>query len=148
MAEPEFHSHSGAKLKELKAGLEWAIDAGTPTYKSCLGGEKTWQEASDYVICLNAHKYLGHDDWRLPSTHELTRLVSRVAAGTNQKTSRPGMKSLGIKNLQSSLYWSSGYMSDGIALAVDILVSGESHPVNVMNTLYVWPVRTSQKEGH
>jgi hypothetical protein len=36
----------------------------------------TWQSALDYVACLNANNYLGHNDWRLPNINELESLVN------------------------------------------------------------------------
>ncbi|KJR40765.1 protein of unknown function DUF1566 [Candidatus Magnetoovum chiemensis] len=46
--------------------LKWAEDASTPTIGKCIGGAMTWDSATVYVRCLNASRYLGHNDWRLP----------------------------------------------------------------------------------
>lgn len=144
-AEQGFHSYSGVKIQDKETRLEWAVDAGTPSFKSCSGGKKMWQDASDYVTCLNSNKYLGHSDWRLPSTKEITRLVSKIA---NHKYGIAGtkLKEQGFKNLQPSLYWSSNLLTDEVALAVEVIMNGESsHPVGTSNTLYVLPVRGGNK---
>jgi len=140
-AEQKFVLHDNSKMEDTDTGLEWAVDAGAPSFKSCGGGKKTWQEAADYVTCLNSNKYLGHADWRLPSTSELSRLVSKIAKTHKNDIAGPKLKELGFKNVQASLYWSSVVVSDEVALAVEVLTSGEFHTVGKLNTLYVWPVR-------
>lgn len=149
-ADQEFLLHSNAKIEDTETGLEWALDAGTPSFRNCAGGKKTWQQAVEYVNCLNSKKYLGHADWRLPSTHELSRLIGKLAQ-ENKKEHKyeiagPKLKELGFKNIQSSLYWSSVAPTDEVALAVEVLTSGEFHTVGKLNTLYVWPVRGEKKK--
>lgn len=136
-----FLSYSGVKIKDLKTGLEWAIDAGTPSFKSCPGGKKTWLEAVAYVSCLNSNNYLGHSDWRLPPPHELSSLIGKLAHEEEHELAGPRLKELGFKNIQPSMYWSSVAASGEIALAVEVLTSGESHLVGTLNKLNVWPVR-------
>ncbi len=63
-------------------GLVWMRDAGTPTIGSCTGGAKTWQQALDYVGCLNSINHLGHNDWRLPNINELESVVNAEEANT------------------------------------------------------------------
>lgn len=134
-----------SKMEDTDSGLEWAIDAGTPSFMDCAGGKKTWQEAYDYVNCLNAREYLGYRDWRLPSTHELSGLVSKLAHEYKKERgyeiAGPRLKELGFTNIKPSLYWSSISLGDEAALAVEVLTGGEFHPVGKLNALYVWPVR-------
>jgi len=140
-AEQGFQSHSSATIKDMETDLEWAVDAGMPSFKGCVGGKKTWPEAAAYVKCLNAHKYHGHSDWRLPNTFELSHLVYKLSRRHALKIAGPKLKEMQVKNIQSSLYWSSASMSDGVAMAVEVLTDGESHPMGTSNRLNVWPVR-------
>ncbi len=147
-ANQQFLLHSSTKIEDTGTGLDWAIDAGTPSFGKCNGGKKTWQEAVNYVNCLNSNKYLGYGDWRLPSAHELSGFISKIAK-TNKIEHKhdiagPKLKELGFKNIQPSLYWSSVATGE-VALAVEVLTSGGFHPVGKLNTLYIWPVRGGKK---
>ncbi len=136
-----------AKIEDTETGLEWAVDAGAPSFGNCAGGRKTWQESVEYVECLNVNEYLGHRDWRLPSPHELSGLISRLAheykIERKSQIAAPKLKELGFRNIQPSLYWSS-VASGEAAMAVEVLTTGESHPVGKLNALYVWPVRSGR----
>lgn len=147
-ADQQFLLHNGTKMEDTATGLEWAIDAGTPSFGKCNGGKKTWDEAADYLDCLNSSAYLGHNDWRIPSVKELSSLISKIAKANKIEhkydIAGPKLKKLGFKNIQPSLYWSSVATGE-VALAVEVLTSGEVHPVGKLNTLYVWPVRGGKK---
>jgi len=148
-ADQQFLLHDGAKMEDTRTGLEWAIDAGTPSFGKCNGGKKTWYEAADYVNCLNTSAYLGHNDWRIPSVKELSRLISKIAKTNkiehNYDIAGPKLKELGFKNIKPSLYWSS-VATNEVALVVEVLTNGRFHPVGKLNTLYVWPVRGGRRE--
>ena len=144
----EFLLHNATKIEDTGTGLEWAIDVGTPSFGKCNGGKKTWQEASNYVNCLNSNEYLGYSDWRIPSVPELSRLISKLAKLNKigeYGIAGPELKKLGFKNIRPSLYWSSA-VTDEAALAVEVSTNGRFHPVGKLNTLYVWPVRGGKKE--
>ena len=147
-ADQQFLLHNGVKMEDTRTGLQWAIDAGTPSFGKCKGGKKTWYEAADYVSCLNSGAYLGYRDWRLPAAHELSGLISKIAKANKREhqygLSGPKLRELGFKNIQPSLYWSS--VSTGeIALAVEVLTNGRYHSVGKLNALYVWPMRGGRK---
>ncbi len=96
-------------------GLDWAPDGSTPTVGACTGGMKTWQEALDYVACLNTNIYLGYNDWRLPNKKELRSLV-------NYEEANPGawLNLQEFRNIQTQLgnyYLSSTTTADGPAFA-------------------------------
>ena len=107
-ASQQFLLRNGAKIEDTKTGLEWAINAGTPSLGKCNGGKKTWDEAADYVNCLNSSAYLGHNDWRIPSVKELSRLISTIAKvnkiAHKYDITKPKLKKLKFKNIQPSLY--------------------------------------------
>ncbi len=139
---------NSGRMADAGTGLEWAADAGTPSFGTCNGGEKTWQEAVDYVRCLNVRKYLGHGDWRVPSAPELSGLISKLAKAYKtehqQEIAGPKLKEIGFKNIRPSLYWSSAAANE-VALAVDVSTNGRYHPVGKWNTLSVWPVRGGKR---
>ncbi len=56
-------------------GLIWTKDTGALTIGLCTIGLMTWQNALDYIACLNDSKYLGFSDWRLPNRKELFSLI-------------------------------------------------------------------------
>jgi hypothetical protein len=66
-------------ITDALTGLMWARYANTPVYtgvtSTCAAGARTWQGASDYIVCLNANNYMFHADWRLPNKNELKSLV-------------------------------------------------------------------------
>jgi hypothetical protein len=51
----------------------------------------TFNEAAEYAAKLNREKYLGHDDWRVPSMDELNVLFNNraVIGGFNEDSSDP-----------------------------------------------------------
>ena len=70
---------------------------------ACSGGAKTWEQCLGYVNCLNAVRYLGYSDWRLPNANELASL-----ANTNAPNQLAWMAGLGFVVPQSAYgYWSS-----------------------------------------
>lgn len=60
-------------VRDAAAGLVWAREAAPyPT---------TWQEAGAYVAALNAGRFGGHADWRLPTVPELMTLLTPEPVG-------------------------------------------------------------------
>jgi hypothetical protein len=62
-----FHDNSNGAISDLATGLMWS--------KSDSGQGMNWQEALAWTQKKNAEKFLGHDDWRLPSVKELQSIV-------------------------------------------------------------------------
>jgi hypothetical protein len=58
-------------------GLIWTTQANTPGPQACAnaGHPMIWQEALNYVKCLNQQAYLGLNSWRLPNRKELRSLA-------------------------------------------------------------------------
>ena len=134
-------SQNGSTLKDLDTGLVWAADADTPSFMNCSGGKKTWQEAVNYVQCLNANGYLGQSDWRLPSVKELTTLFKAPPKGMSSTVAMQKLKEYGFKITHPSSYWSSDTPTNEIALVVDVLATGRVLVVGRSSTMNVWPVR-------
>jgi hypothetical protein len=144
---PRFTDLGDGTITDNLTGLIWTKDANAPGPASCSPATtKTWQEALDYVKCLNNNSYLGHNDWCLPNRKELFSLIDRSRYSPALPAGHP------FQHVQSNSflerYWSSttrvagtGYafsvsMSDG---TVDYGDKSDSYAVN--RHLYVWPVR-------
>ncbi|GJQ57318.1 MAG: hypothetical protein SCALA701_01190 [Candidatus Scalindua sp.] len=72
---PRFADNGDGTITDNLTGIMWMQDAGTVSIGQCVGGSKSWQEALDYVACLNSIHYLGYYDWRLPNRKEFESLT-------------------------------------------------------------------------
>jgi hypothetical protein len=63
----DFHDNGDGTITDRATGLVWS--------KSDSGKGMNWQEALAWAQRKNAEKFLGHDDWRLPSVKELQSIV-------------------------------------------------------------------------
>lgn len=129
-------SGTGTVVTDKLTGLMWTGDAGTPTVTgspTCSGGRRIWQEALDYVTCLNTNDYLGYNDWRLPNRKELESLIDRSMYSPALPPGHP------FVNVQGISYWSSTW-TDSFGWRVD-MDTGLSSAVSDFD-YYVWPVRT------
>lgn len=144
-------SGSGTVVIDNLTGLMWPRNAGTPSTGSCTGGAMTWQNALNYVACLNTGSgYLGYTDWRLPNVNELESLLH---AGFKQETcggwpctsNSRWLTEQGFINLKGISYWSStSNASDTYyAWGVNMLSSCISDVLKIWDH-YVWPVREEQ----
>jgi hypothetical protein len=73
-----FADNGNGTVTDKLTGLMWTQDALMPTVGSCAGASygKEWQEALDYVKCLNGAHHLGYNDWRLPNINELDSMIN------------------------------------------------------------------------
>jgi YVTN family beta-propeller protein len=147
---PRFADNSDQTITDNLTGLVWAKDGGTPTVGSCTGGAKTWQEALDYVACLNSTNYLGHTDWRLPNINELVSLAN------NYKESRLDnwLYSQGFSNVRiGDYYWSSTTDSSYSGISAFVMINGvvtsnwKTRSTYLNYNYIVWPVRAGQSGG-
>ena len=65
-AKHEYRNNGDGTVSDLKSGLMWQ-KAGSDAL--------IYEEARAYVVKLNREQFGGYDDWRLPTTEELTDLV-------------------------------------------------------------------------
>lgn len=73
---PRFADSGNQAVTDSLTGLIWTKSAKTPGPSVCTPGtETTWQGALDHIKCLNAHSYLGYNDWRLPNRKEIRTLI-------------------------------------------------------------------------
>lgn len=80
---PRFTANTDTTITDNLTGLIWISDGNLPDPGGCIhvwsgwgGPPVTWPAALDYVACLNANNYLGHNDWRLPNRKELRSLIN------------------------------------------------------------------------
>jgi len=136
-------SGTGTVVSDNLTGLMWAGDGGTPAFDICTGGTKTWQQALDYVTCLNSKKYLTYSDWRLPNRKELRSLVNH-----SQANSAAWLNTQGFNNMKagsfSDFYWSSTTAA-GDTYAWIVLIEGAFVIEGMKVTpYYALPVRAGQ----
>jgi len=134
---PRFTDNADQTSTDRLTGLVWSKEGKTIGPAACSPGTKTWQDALDYVKCINTNNYLGKSDWRLPNRNELASLVNH-----GQSNSAAWLNTLGFSNIQAYSYWSSSTypyntwnswsinMHDGAVTS-----TAKKHNINV------WPVR-------
>jgi hypothetical protein len=156
-------------VRDNLTGIEWMQDAGTPTVPGCFtgqagcfsgqctGGPKTWQQALDYVDCLNSILHLGHNDWRMPNINELNFVHGRLNPVSS--TYLTGwLTGRGFTNVQTE-YWSSTSAASSLtsfawAVGLDVgIVDYDPNNLSYYNGFhyYVWPVRrgpSPKRLGH
>jgi hypothetical protein len=163
---PRFTFNDDGTVIDNLTGLIWTKDADAPGPDGCLpqsaqhfwqqgeGKIMKWQQALEYVQCLNRSNYLGYNDWRLPNRRELWSLMNH-----GELPSFLWLTSLGFENLSSRkcYYWSStSYAIDpkyswGVSmLSGNINAGGYGLQSNLQNFIatflkddywHVWPVR-------
>jgi len=122
-------------------GLMWAGGPGndTPGPNSCNPRvTKTWQEALDYIKCLNNNNYLGYSDWRMPNKKEwfskMDFSVTYSIGGQNNKNPNAGYVTSTSYPLPRYAYFTGSnntvYRPGIYALSKDV------------QFFYVWPVRS------
>jgi hypothetical protein len=139
---PRFTDHLDGTVTDSLTDLMWTKDGNAPGPVSCDPGvAKTWQEALDYVACLNVEAYLGHGDWRLPNRNELRSLVNYGVHSADW------LNAQGFTNVQGLGYWTSttcayddltsnAWFVDLGTITVDYTGKGSTRPV--------WAVRSSE----
>ncbi|MCK9417911.1 MAG: YDG domain-containing protein [Nitrospirae bacterium] len=120
--------------------LVWTKNANSPGPSACSpGGLKTWQQALDYIKCLNSNNYLGYNDWKLPNRKELYSLTDK-----SNHALPSGNPFLNVM----PYYWSSTTSVSNAQFAWVIGINdyyGIAYNVNKSSGEYVWPVRLGQK---
>ena len=135
---------NGGSITDRLTGLTWMKDGSTPVVGSCVGGGKTWQQALDYVACLNTANYLGHNDWRLANRNELNSLFnSRTVPNSSWLISQ------GFNSVQATWYWSSTTVAASTTSAwlVNMADGNNGWTGKTSYSTYAWPVRGSSTSG-
>ena len=116
----DFHDNGDGTITDRATGLMWS--------KADSGQGMNWQDALAWVQKKNAEKFLGHDDWRLPSVKELQSIVdyTRSPDTTHSPAIDPIFNCTTITNeahqADYPFYWSAtthaGFMGGGAAMYV------------------------------
>ena len=101
----DVHANGDGTVTDRATGLMWS--------QADSGRGMNWQDALAWVQQQNAAKYLGHDDWRLPSVKELQSLVDYTRSP--ETTHSAAIDALfncttitnGARQLDYPYYWSS-----------------------------------------
>jgi hypothetical protein len=129
-----FLSPDRTTVRDANQGVTWLADAnlaGDAAVRAAMGvegirpnGTMTYDTALRWVEALNKARYLGHDDWQLPTT-PLQDDTCAVAAGPDGNSFGPGCKGSAMGRLYSAGFLA-GYPT-AIARATNHLVSPFHH---------------------
>jgi hypothetical protein len=116
----DFHDNNDGTITDRATGLMWS--------KADSGNGMNWQDALAWVQKKNTEKYLGHNDWRMPSVKELQSIVdyTRSPDTTNSAAINPLFECTQITNeggkADYPFYWTStthaGFHGGGAAMYV------------------------------
>ena len=157
--EPRFIKNSDATVTDRFTGLIWTLDAraseamGGGDCDHCLvrtDGRAEWQEALDYVACLNGLEagegHLGHNDWRLPNVHELRSLVDFSRTDPALSAGHPFTH----VDVSTYGYWTATTHFPGGAVSRAWRVMFGRYRVDLSGkttALHVWPVRGGKQSS-
>ena len=116
----DLHDNADGTITDRATGLMWS--------KADSGQGMNWQDALAWVQKKNAERFLGHDDWRLPSVKELQSIVdyTRSPDTTHSPAIDPLFTCTTITNSAHQddypFYWSAtthaGFLGGGAAMYV------------------------------
>lgn len=138
---PRFSENDDETVTDNLTGLIWPADGNTPAVGACAAGWRGWEEAIDYVACVNSENYLGYNDWRLPNINELETLLH---AGADNPAD--WLNTQGFSGVKEDGYWSSTIydFNAGNAWIAYIHDGGTVYPADKSIVYDVLPVRGGQ----
>lgn len=143
---PRFTDNGDGTATDNLTGIVWAKEAGAPSVGACAGGILTWQEAINYVACLNTNNYLGYSDWILPNINEMESLVDAEQWNIGVPALPEGHP---FTNVQANYYWSStnfAYLPFNSAWNIH-MAYGDVSAYSRNYGAYVWPMRSVLAAG-
>lgn len=102
-----FHDNGNDTVSDLATGLMWS--------KPDSGKGMDWKAALAWVRAMNAQKYGGHDDWRLPNAKELQSIVdyTRAPDTTHSAAIDPVFETTQMSDGDYPFFWTSTTHLDG-----------------------------------
>jgi hypothetical protein len=130
-----FQTNQGTVL-DSGTGLMWTRDAAMAEFPL------SWSEALTFVKEMNASRFAGHADWKLPHRRELQSLVSYETITPSLPAEHP------FENVFHGYYWTSTTCVRLPDQAWYIHLGGARVFKGMKSNAYmVWPVRVAE-EGH
>ena len=131
---------SDKTVKDKRIDLIWTQNANL--------GKRDWKGAFKLVKELNAKKYAGFKDWRLPSKDEVKSLGDYARSlgddgSTNTRKPYQLFNQMGFYEVQAGYYWSGTEYGFVSAWGVS-MVNGSVGNDFKDGGNYVWPVRSGQ----
>jgi hypothetical protein len=110
-----FQENSDGTVTDSEEDLQWPIKDS----RKELGKWLNWDEANAYVTACNEQKYLGHDDWRLPTKSEVRSLLRSEQAYRviflKQKTKKPARSVANYQAGGETSFWTNETRFDSYA---------------------------------
>jgi hypothetical protein len=130
-ADRRFCDHENGTITDRLSGLMWTKSA------NLARGKRVWPEAKEFVVRLNAKKYCGYNDWRLPAVEDLRTLIDYSKESPVLPDRHPFL------HLVSGIYWSSDLNAKDhdYVWCVDVRNSRVDYYNKINHREYVWPVR-------
>lgn len=145
---PRFTDNGNGTVSDNLTGLMWTQDANVMKTRDPLfdtdsasgDGRVIWQHSLDYINKLNTDKYLGHNDWRVPTVRELGSLID---TSRNVPALPTGHLFYNVDTTGSYLT-SSTYAENSLngAWCVGINYGNQDYSAKTNNGPLVWPVRS------
>lgn len=127
---------AGDIVTDGRTGQHWSRNASPATFPM------SWREAFEYIEGLNASKFLGRNDWRLPDRRELFSLISHQYINPSLPEAHP------FTDVFSGYYWTSSPCSRlGNQAWYIHLGGGRVYRGIKENSYMVWPVAGGQPDG-
>lgn len=149
---PRFTDNGSGAVTDNLTGLMWTQDNNSPGPSTCnmdIYGTNdratTWQNALEFIKCINKNNYLGHNDWRLPNKKELFSLLDFSNYNPPLQSGHPFTNS----GSQSVMFRSSTTSTNSYSPGQWVLDFNFFYPGSLFNaypsdTYSLWPVRTEK----
>jgi len=136
---PRFVDNNNETISDKLTNMVWTKNADAPDAGLCaMPLAMKWQEALDYIGCLNSISYLAANDWALPNVNQLESLINFQQSQNSQ-----WLTTAGFQNVQNANYWTSDtFIADPAkawAISINDGVNARDNKLSSEN--HVWPVR-------
>lgn len=109
--------------------------------------DKTWEEAFDYVKCLNSNNYLGYNDWQVPNRVQLQSLIDYQRENPSLPEGHPFRYPSCGRGFHGASYWTSTTVASQpdkawwISMSHGLVTEGSSWNSTKESRMPVWPIR-------